>query len=227
MKNLNSKEARKTFEPRWTPVLYCKKYFCFVYLIFHTLHKAFFSRESYTENLQMDDSAQKITHSGGGKWATPWTLFIYLLFGLCSMTVILPRNGKAVSGNESSMRKEMGQDLGRLQGWLKVLLSWEEPETELLIVCSWKPWWTFCKGLLLGDNSGHCSFHSSWSLKDTAPSAQATKVAEDLKEMLVHLMFMLYCPRSCVRLTAGKWWHTWNKFSVCTLGQYIRRKCAS
>lgn len=44
---------------RWTPVLYSKKYFLFVYLIFHTLHKAFFSRESYTENQQMDDSAQK------------------------------------------------------------------------------------------------------------------------------------------------------------------------
>lgn len=54
--------------------------------------------------------------------------------------------------------------LVRLQGGLKVLLNWEEPETELLVVCSWKPWCTFCKGLLLGDDSGHFSFHSTWSL---------------------------------------------------------------
>lgn len=73
----------------------------------------------------------------------------------------------------------------------------------------------------------HCSFHSSWSLSDTVPSTEVARVAEDLKESLVHPMAMLHCPRDCVRLTAGKRWHTWSKFSVATLGQYIRRKCGS
>lgn len=123
--------------------------------MFHTLHKAFFNRESYTENQQRDDSAQRITHSGEGKWATPWTLFIYLLFGLCSMTVILPRNGKTVSGNESSTRKEMGQDC---------IATWEDCKGD------WKCCWTgksqklICSLYAAGSHGEHSAKAFNWEM---------------------------------------------------------------
>lgn len=84
-----------------------------MYLIFHTpaqsLFVLHFSRESYTENLQMDDSAQQIKHSGGGKWATLSIVHCSTAWSL-EHDCILPKNGKAILGRGSSMRKEMQHD---------------------------------------------------------------------------------------------------------------------
>ena len=50
----------------------------------------------------------------------------------------------------------------------------------------------------------HCSFPSHRPPLDTAPSTEVARVAEGLKENLVHPMVMLYCPRGHVRFIAGK-----------------------
>ena len=121
------------------------------------------------------------------------------------MTVILLRNGKAISGSESSMRKEMGQDCAG---------TWEDcwddgehcrtGESQELDCSAYAAgscgehtakafYWEVTLGLL------HCSFHSSWPALDTVPSTKVTRVAEELKESLGHPMVMLYRPRGRVR----------------------------
>lgn len=135
---------------------------------------------------------------------------IYLLFDLCSMSVILLKSMKVMSGSESSMRKEMEQDYAGTWGdceddgkhcrtgqsqelnCLAYAAGSHGEHTAKAFYCEVTP------GLLRG------SFHSSWPLQDTVPSTEVTRVTEDLKESLVHLMVMLYHPRSHVRLTAGK-----------------------
>lgn len=46
-----------------------------MYLIPHipaqALYVLYFSSESYTEKLQMDDLVQQTSHSGGQRWASP------------------------------------------------------------------------------------------------------------------------------------------------------------
>lgn len=94
--------------------LYCilRSIFFFVYLIFHTPAQSFFVLQQRILHWDSADGWFSTLNKTfrRGEMGYSLNIIIYLLFDLCSMSVILLKSMKVMSGSESSMRKEMEQD---------------------------------------------------------------------------------------------------------------------